>query len=185
MQIIGKTRINNNSYYICKCPYCKNIINIRFDHYRERKRNDCGCLNHNDAKNGKHNKIYDIHQAMKQRCLNPNNKFYLRYGGRGIKICDEWLDYKTFKKWALENGYKNGLDLDRIDNNEGYNPNNCRFIEHISNCNNRNNTIYIILNNKTYTITSLAKEYNLPRCLIEKRYHRGKRGEELVKPKRY
>ena len=61
MDIIGKTRIGNNSCFICKCPYCKNIINIRFDHYKTRKRNDCGCLNHNDAKNGKHHKLQMIY----------------------------------------------------------------------------------------------------------------------------
>lgn len=185
MIIINKKRIKTYSYYVCQCPYCGNVIDIRFDHYKTRKNDDCGCLKHNDAVNGKHNKLYDVHQAMKQRCLNKNQKYYYRYGGRGITICDEWLDYKTFKQWAIDNGYKDGLDLDRINNNGNYEPSNCRWVKHEDNCNNRCNTIVINYKGKEYTITSLAKKFDLPRCLVEKRYHRGKRGEELVKPKRF
>lgn len=144
MKIIGKTRIKNNSYYICKCPYCDSIINIRFDHYKERKRDDCGCQNHLEARDGKHSKLYDVHQAMKQRCLNKNCYCYNRYGGRGITVCYDWLDYKKFKEWAISHGYQENLDLDRIDNNGNYEPNNCRFIEHKKNCNNRENSFFTI-----------------------------------------
>lgn len=185
MEIIGKTRIKTNSYYICKCPFCKKEKLIRFDHFKERKREDCGCFNHNDARNGKHNKLYDIHQAIKQRCLNSKQRFYHRYGGRGIKICDEWLDYKTFKKWALDNNYKEGMDLDRINNDGDYEPDNCRWIPHKNNCNNRNNTIKQEINGEILTITEIAEKYNLPRCTVETRYKRGKRGEELVRKRKF
>lgn len=185
MEIIGKTRIKNNSYYICICPFCKKEKLIRFEHFKGRKRKDCGCLNHNDARNGKHNKIYDIHQAIKQRCLNPNQKYYKNYGGRGITICDEWLNYSTFKDWALKNGYKEGLDIDRIDNNGNYEPNNCRWINHKDNCNNRNNTIKLKIGNEILTISEIAKKYNLPRDTVVTRYKRGKRGDELVKKRKF
>lgn len=185
MEIFDKIKIKNRYIYICSCPYCGNIINIRADHFKERKRDDCGCLNHNDARNGKHNKLYDIHQAIKQRCLNKNQKHYNRYGGRGIKICDEWVDYLNFKSWALNNGYKEGYDIDRIDNNGNYEPDNCRFITRKENCNNRENTVKIEYKNKIYTISSLANEFGIARNIIVKRYYRGKRGDDLVAPPKY
>lgn len=74
-------------------------------------------------------KLKDVLSMMKQRCNNPNNKDYYRYGNKGIKVCDEWNNTDNFIDWALENGYKDGLEIERKDNNEGYNPNNCIFAD--------------------------------------------------------
>lgn len=71
---------------------------------------------------------YHTWQHMKQRCSNPKNKFYHRYGGRGISVCEEWLNIKDFSEWAFQNGWKDGLSLDRIDNDGNYCPDNCQWI---------------------------------------------------------
>jgi len=71
---------------------------------------------------------YQVWNSMKQRCNNVNNDRYQDYGGRGIIVCEEWLDYKTFESWAYSNGWKQGLTIDRIDNEGNYEPSNCQFI---------------------------------------------------------
>jgi len=73
-------------------------------------------------------RVYNIWRKMRSRCYNKNEKYYHRYGGRGIKICDEWLDSSIFIEWALSHGYKDNLTIDRINNDKGYSPDNCEFI---------------------------------------------------------
>lgn len=73
-------------------------------------------------------KLYGVWQALKQRCLNPVHKSYHRYGGRGIKLYQEWLEFVGFRDWALTNGYQEGLSIDRINNDGDYEPSNCRWI---------------------------------------------------------
>ena len=83
---------------------------------------------------------------MKKRCYNSNDKAYNYYGGRGIKVCDEWLnDFQTFYDWSMNNGYNEHLTIDRIDVNGNYEPNNCRWVDYkIQNRNSRHNTLFTI-----------------------------------------
>jgi len=83
-------------------------------------------------------KLFDRYYHMLDRCYNPKNEGYDNYGGRGIVVCDEWRESKhKFFEWCLLNGYDESLDLDRTDNNKGYDPGNCRFITHKENMKNR------------------------------------------------
>jgi hypothetical protein len=72
-------------------------------------------------------KLYNVWKSIRQRCFNANNKSYKNYGGRGISICEEWSSYDLFLNWALDNGYKDGLSIDRVNNDGNYEPSNCRF----------------------------------------------------------
>jgi hypothetical protein len=95
----------------------------------------CGCYNadrikkHGESKT----KLYSKWEGMVQRCHNKNSSVFFRYGGKGILVCDEWREYKNFSKWAMENGYEDGLQIDRIDCEKGYNPQNCRFVSNMQN----------------------------------------------------
>lgn len=85
-----------------------------------------------DGKTYRH-PVYTAWQNMKARCYNPNNAKYPRYGGRGITVCDEWLDSSQFAKWAFENGWRKGLTIDRVNNDGNYEPSNCKWISKSAN----------------------------------------------------
>lgn len=93
--------------------------------------------------NQSHSDLYNTWVTLKARCNSITNKNYKQYGGRGIKVCDEWMSYIPFMEWAKLNGHKKGLTIDRIDNNKGYSPSNCRFVDRLVQSNNRSNNILI------------------------------------------
>ena len=107
---------------------------------------------------------------MKQRCLNKNSKDYANYGGRGIKIYQEWIDNPiTFYNWAINNGYNDNLSIDRIDNNGNYEPSNCRWVTPKEQARNRRNNKLITYNNETHCISEWAEITGIPRKCLEYR----------------
>jgi len=122
------------------CDACKQEVEKSMSDGKKCKA--CGCLfknNPNALKHGgKGTKLYETWIGIKKRCLNPKASNFQYYGGRGITICPEWAnDYVAFRDWSLSNGYQEGLEIDRRDNNDNYSPENCRWVTHKENCNNR------------------------------------------------
>ncbi len=125
-------------------------------------------------KDGKHVRLYRIWIGIKTRCLNANNKAYPKYGGRGITICNDWINnFKSFREWALQNGYADNLTIDRIDVNGNYEPENCRWITLSNQSNNRSTSHYLTYNGITKTMGEFAKEYNLSIACLHRRIKAG------------
>ena len=108
------------------------------------KTKSCGCLlkEWNVITKFKHgqgyeNRVYRIWHGMRDRCNNPNSKDYEAYGGRGIFIDKRWNNFETFHTWSMKNGYTDELTIDRINNDEGYSPGNCRWVDHFTQNSNR------------------------------------------------
>ena len=106
-------------------------------------------------------KLYKAWHSMIDRCDNPKNKWYMRYGGRGIVVCDEWKKYVSFAIWSLNNGYEEGLSIDRKDNDGNYSPTNCRWVSIKTQQNNRCSNRLITINGETKTVSEWADKYDI------------------------
>ncbi len=125
--------------------------------------------------------LYGICTQMIARCHNPNNASYYNYGARGITVCDEWRHDRTkFVDWAKENGYRKGLSIDRIDNNKGYSPDNCRWVERLVQQNNTRKNRFLTVDGETHTISEWARIKGISKSSIEGRLRRGLSDEEAV-----
>lgn len=120
-----------------------------------------------------HTRLYIIWSDMLKRCEYEQNDNYERYGKRGIIVCEEWHDYLEFKKWALANGYKDNLTVDRIDGNKGYEPSNCRWITSKQQANNRKTCVYLESNGMKMSVTQWAEYLNVPVDRIRTRLRLG------------
>lgn len=126
-----------------------------------------------------------IHSNMIQRCTNPKNAAYPRYGGRGIKVCPEWKKRKSFIEWALKAGYSDTLTLDRIDNDRGYYPENCRWVSIKVNCNNRATTHKIKAFGQCHSLTEWSDILHISYNTLKKRVMAGEPdGENILRRSR-
>lgn len=118
--------------------------------------------------------IYRRYYHILERCYNPNNKSYGRYGGRGIKVCDEWRNnYQAFEDWCLSNGYEKNLAIDRIDNDGDYSPENCRFVTLQENNQKRRTTKWYTINGVTKNLQQWCDEYGISRSAVNTRLQYG------------
>ena len=118
---------------------------------------------------------------MIRRCENPKCNSYVNYGGRGITVCKEWKEsYETFQTWAFANGYRQELSIDRIDNNKGYSPENCRWTNYTEQSNNRRMSNLVTLDGETHTLTEWVKIKNVCKRTIYARMQKGMTVEEAL-----
>ena len=127
---------------------------------------------------------YGSYKSMLERCYREKSSNYNIYGGRGIKVCDEWKNIENFEKWVKESHYKKGLTLDRIDVNGNYEPSNCRWVDVKTQCNNRRNTLYIQIDKEIHTISEWSDITGINRSTLNNRYYRGDRGKRLIRKTR-
>lgn len=141
MKYIGQAESRRFKHGLVKfskflCPKCDEVVERR--HFDGVRYKTCGCFFHGDRI--KNTRLYTIWSGIKNRCNNPKNDSFKWYGGKGVKLCDEWSDYPPFKKWALNSGYLDDLQIDRIDNNKNYDPSNCQFITCVENIRKKDDT---------------------------------------------
>lgn len=133
---------------------------------------------------GRHTRLYKRWHEMKSRCINPGHPRYKDYGGRGITVCPEWLRFGAFNDWARANGYRRELQLDRVNNDSGYSPENCRWTTPAKNMRNQRRNRYHVFRGERMTITDAALKYGLHFSTISNRLERGDTPDEAVRPPR-
>lgn len=128
-------------------------------------------------------RLFEVWDSMKDRCNKPAHRAYARYGGRGIRVCAEWdNDFACFKEWAEKSGYKEGLSLDRIDNNGNYEPSNCRWATRQEQANNRCSNRYVTINGVTKTCAEWYRGAGISKELFHARLRVGVTGDALLLP---
>ena len=136
---------------------------LRFNHIRRKGDSDLPYANKDK------NRLHSIWRHIKYRCLDKTNYAYKDYGGRGITLCEKWQTFEPFYKWALSNGYREGLTLDRINNDGNYEPSNCRWATWKEQGNNRRTNVLLTFKGKTKTLAEWADDIGVTRqCLFRR-----------------
>ena len=178
---------NNKRNVIAKCK-CGKVKSVNYYSIKYGKSKSCGCVPTEEKiryKTKEEKRIRNIHSGMMDRCYNENSNRYYEYGARGIHICKEWYGkdgIRNFINWSLQNGYSNNLTIDRIDNNKGYSPDNCRWVDTFTQANNTRRNIKITIDGIEKTLTQYAHEYGIKPDLAWKRFKKGITGRDLFLP---
>lgn len=172
-----KKQGQNQTVIKCLCD-CGNTTYLLPYQFIRQDIKSCGCYRSRTPYNATHKQsrtpLYHIWETMRLRCSAPNNQKYYMYGARGIKVCDEWQnDFIAFQEWALNNGWRKGLSIDRIDNNKGYAPDNCRWVTRKVQQRNTRRNIFITYQGKTQTLVEWCEELNLNYKTINNRISSG------------
>lgn len=180
LKVIGvDDRNTRKTYYLCECD-CGTVKSIRSDGLLSGAVKSCGCLKREQDEinldrtthNMSSTRLYQIWQGMRGRCYNKHDPRYERYGGRGITVCDEWQEFSRFYDWSVNNGYQKNLTIDRINNDEGYRPDNCRWATNETQANNRESNIKITIGNATRTLTQWCEIFQVDYRTTLSRYNR-------------
>lgn len=168
--------------WLCKCD-CGNEITLSSNRLLQKEgTKSCGCLRRETSakKATKHglskSPLYQKWLSMMARCTNENGDFYYRYGGRGIKVCDRWKDFKSFYDDMIGT-YEIGLSLDRKDNEGNYEPSNCKWSTNQEQTNNYSRNVLVTINGETDTVKNMCRKYNVP---YDRTAHRINKGIDTI-----
>ncbi len=157
--------------YLCKCS-CGKEVQVLKEHLTSGRQMSCGCLkkmNGNPTHRQIHTRLYRIWGNMVSRCTDKNNPRYDDYGMRGIFVCEEWRKFENFYDWAYKNGYDDTLTIDRINNDDGYYPENCRWVSRNVQANNKRNNHIVEYHGKKLTLAELSREIGIPYSVLHHR----------------
>ena len=186
-QISKPFRHSGTTYATYECS-CGTEKQIRVSHVKDGRVVSCGCFKakrlgeyrrtHGQSKHP----LHGIWRGMKSRCENPNVSSYKNYGGRGIKVCQSWQAFSSFFEWATRNGWEQGVQIDRINNDGDYEPENCRFSTAKQNSNNRRTSRFVLAFSENKTLSDWSRDR---RCVVEystlkARINRGWSPEESI-----
>lgn len=181
-------------YWKCRCE-CGNTKEINGAKLKNGHTKSCGCLAKEKSayriihasRNVKHGmsdtRLYRIYKKMYRRCYRPQTKWYENYGGRGITICPEWLGehgFENFAKWSFENGYADNLSIDRINNDKGYSPDNCRWATAKEQANNTRSTVFLTYKGETKSASEWAEITGIRQDALTMRKRNGWTDEECI-----
>lgn len=178
----SKERLNGGVTWLCRCD-CGNEVIVRSNSLRRGRTLSCGCYNHDViTKHGMgRTRLHGIWGNIRYRCENPTAINTADYGGRGIEVCEEWSNsFEAFRDWALANGYRDDLTIDRIDVNGNYEPSNCRWATLKEQGRNKRNNVLITYNGETHCMAEWAEITNQPRTRLQMRHRRGWSDEEIL-----
>ena len=187
-----------STMWLCECD-CGNKVIVSAGNLKNNHTTSCGCYAKQNSKSRMQNKqnpmykhglyntrINEIWNAMKKRCYLKSHMAYSSYGGRGITICDEWLNrengFVNFYNWAMDNGYQDNLSIDRINVDGNYEPNNCRWVTTEEQQNNKRNNRIIEYNGEKKTLAQWSKIYGINYKTLLSRIRSKKTTQELFAP---
>lgn len=177
---------DGRAQWYCQCK-CGNYTIVRGKDLRRMHTTSCGCFGAERRKESTtvHGKcgtrLRNIWGGMKDRCYNPRNNRYIHYGAKGITVCDEWLhNFQAFWNWAMASGYQDDLSIDRIDNDKGYSPDNCRWATRKEQQNNTSSNKSITFNGKTMTLTQWCEKQKISKRKYYDRIESGWSLEEAL-----
>lgn len=155
-------------YWHCLCDCGMDTV-VRSGHLLSGHTNSCGCRKGRYTHRESNTRLYTIWNGMRSRCRDVDNPFY---GAKGIAVCEEWHRYESFRDWALAHGYRDGLSIDRIDNNSGYSPENCRWATPKEQANNTRKTRLITYNGETHSVCEWARKLNIKQSTLNMRLNK-------------
>jgi hypothetical protein len=175
--VLGRGGKNKQGKILWECICdCGKYAMVEGNSLKSGNSTSCGCYGKTtQLKHGMHNtKIYKVWSAMKRRCYSPNDKAYKNYGAKGIQVCEEWSDsFENFYIWAINNGYKEGLSIDRVNSSGNYEPSNCRWTDRFVQNNNTSRNRPLEYNNKILNEDQWAREVGIDRKCLNSRIRRG------------